>query len=476
MTIFRVKELRGGSRRNFLRWGAAAAAVVGLDRVGFLNFLCDTGGSAMADEASCNTTNRSVHLVGGNGSFAWFQLFWPHIEVAKAGNSSFAYHAPGQGMEYLSGDRPFFYGPEAPWTTGGMPKPGYEVTGLMAGENETHTQTPKSAAMVTSGTSMMATVASIQRATVALLPVIGVAPANLGVAPGAPALATVPDANGMVDLFNSAASQLTLAADEDKALFEIYYKAIIGMRLAAGRPTWTRHIETGKTAANLLGKNLASQLKPMQADLDMYGITSMLASNIPSAAKTRLENLGRALITTKKAFTLGLTNSVIIGVSPNATSEQLFTDPHDVFNNIPTNCTQTCQFFGGILNAFYLDLEASADPACSAKNLGETTVMTVHGDTPHTPLQASAWPDATPGNSNWLYVLGKGHLKTGWFGGVHADGNVDGFDPATGATMPGQPAIVTSNPAGAAVAYAVAKGNLAKVKEYYNGDISGIIV
>lgn len=471
----RIKQLEGRSRRNFLRWSAAAGAVVGLDRVGLLNFIADEGGSAMADEASCNTTNRSIHLVGGNGSFAWFQLFWPHMAVAKANNAAFSYHALGLGYDDTAGsNNPFFYGPEAPWLANGMPT--RRVTAYMAGENETHTQTPKSAAMVTSGSSMLATIASIQRSTVALLPVIGVSPANLGVAPGAPAMATVPDANGMVDLFNSAASQLTLAMDEDKALFEIYYKALIGMRLAAGRPTWTRHIETGKTAANLLGTNLASQLKPMQADLDMYGITAMNASTIASAAKTRLENLGRALITAKKAFQLGLTNSVIIGVSPNATSEQLFTDPHDAFNNVPTNVTQVCQFFGGMLTAFYNDLATAPDPACQAKNLSDTVIMTVHGDTPHTPLQRSAWPDATPGNSNWLYVVGNGYLKTGWYGGVNADGSTDGFDPATGLTVVGQSASVTSNAAGAAACYAVARGNLAKVKEFYNGDISGIIV
>ena len=27
------------------------------------------------------------------------------------------------------------------------------------------------------------------------------------------------------------------------------------------------------------------------------------------------------------------------------------------------------------------------------------------------------WPDGTPNNTNWLYVMGNGQLKTGWFGG-----------------------------------------------------------
>ena len=70
-----------------------------VDRAGLLNFLSDTAGSAMADEASCSATNRSVHLVAGDGGFAWFQLLWPHVDVAMSGNDSFAFHKPGQATQ-----------------------------------------------------------------------------------------------------------------------------------------------------------------------------------------------------------------------------------------------------------------------------------------------------------------------------------------------------------------------------------------
>ncbi|MEZ4300005.1 MAG: hypothetical protein R3B70_33965 [Polyangiaceae bacterium] len=40
----------------------------------------------------------------------------------------------------------------------------------------------------------------------------------------------------MVDLFNSSASQALLALQENKDLYETYYKAILGLREAAGRP------------------------------------------------------------------------------------------------------------------------------------------------------------------------------------------------------------------------------------------------
>ena len=172
----------------------------------------------------------------------------------------------------------------------------------------------------------------------------------------------------------------------------LFRSAVISLRPAANRATWTRHIETGKTAANLLGRNLAAQLQPTAQDLTMYGVTAMNASSIPSAAKSRLDNLGRALITAKKAFALGLTNSIMMGLSPGATSEQFFTDPHAAHDDL-TNLQKTLSFMGQMLTAFYADLDSTADPACSAKTLGQTTILTVHGDTPHTPLQRNAWPE-----------------------------------------------------------------------------------
>jgi hypothetical protein len=472
-----LRDLRGNNRRTFLRLIGAAGAAMAIDRSKVLNYLLDEGGEALADPASCATTNRSVHIIGGNGSFAWFQLLWPHLEVAQSNNASFAYHSfdtPGTLYTPGGADKPFYYAPEAPWMSGGVPT--YPVTGFMAGANETHTQTPNSAAIVANNASMIATVASIQRATTCLLPVIGVEPVGFGAAAGAPSIATVPSAQGMIELFNSAASQLTLAADKDKQLYETYYKAIVGLRDAAGRPTWRRHLDVTKTAANLLGRNLATQLTPTQADLDAYGLTALAASSASASAKERLANFGRSMITTAKAFKLGLTNCVVLGLAPGATSEQNFVDPHSAFDNMSA-LKDTVKALGAIFDGFYKDLDTAPDPVCTGSKLSKTTVLTVHGDTPKTPLQASAWPDATPGNANWLYVMGGGHIRTGWFGGVRADGSVDGFDPASGNAVPGKSPAETSTAAGAAVAYAVSKGNLPLVKTFYSGPaITGIIV
>jgi hypothetical protein len=473
----RLKDLRGDSRRTFLRLFGAATAAFAIDRTRALNWLFDQGGDALAGPASCSLSNRSVHIIGGNGSFAWFQLLWPHLDVAQSNNPALAYHSfdkPGTLYTPGGADKPFYYAPEAPWMSSGMPT--RPVTAFMAGANETHTQTPVTPAIVANNATMLAAVASIQRATPCLLPVIGIEPVSFGNAVGAPSIATVPSAQGMIELFNSAASQLTLLAQEDKALYETYYKAIIGLRDAAGRPTWTRHIDTAKTATNLLGRNLSAVLTPGPLDLESYGINALNASLAGASAKQRLTNVGRALITTAKAFKLGLTNSVILGLSPGATSETTFVDPHVVFNDMGS-LKATVAALGAILNGFYNDLDTMTDPACSDKKLSQTTILTVHGDTPHSPLQASAWPDATPKNSNWMYVMGGGHLRTGWFGGVHTDNTVDGFDPTTGAAVPGKPSDETSTAAGAAVTYAVAKGDMKVVETFYKGpSIKGIVV
>jgi len=476
MVDHKLKNLRGIQRRRFLRWAGAAAAAIGVSRAGLLNFLDEEGGEALAQDGSCAITNRSVHIVGGGGSFSWFTLLWPHLEIAQSGDNTICWHAPGEGVLHTAGDRDFYYGPEAPWTdASGVPIPGREVSAFMAGSNETHTRTPVTAATVAGNAGMIATAASIQRADPTLLPVIGVEPVNLGSAPGAPSIAKVPNAGGMVELFNSSASQLTLAAAEDKEMYETYYKAIVGLRKAANKPTWQRHLQITKTAANLLGRNLAAQLAPTQQDIDDYGITTLLASQASAAAMSNLENVARALITSARAFKLGLSKSVVIAFASGPADNQ-FVDPHAAWNNVP-RIRDTVIAIGTMLDAFYADLASSDDPSCSGQTLDQSTVMTFHGDTPKTPLQRSAWPDGTPQNSNWLYVMGGGHLRNGWHGQLKLNGDVDGFDPATGSTVTGQSAAVTSTAAGAAAAYAVAKGDIKVVEEYYSGpSIEGIIV
>ncbi len=451
----RLKNLQGNARRNFLRWTTAMGAVFALDRAKVLDVIADSAGTAMADDA-CAATNRSVHLVAGDGGFAWFQLLWPHVQIAKANNDNFAFHANGQTQDANDTDKPFVYAPESPWKALDKRK---RISAFMAGTNQTHTPTPASAATLGNGISMLAATAAIQRQTPSLLPVIAINPLNFGAAPGAPQIATVNNAGGMVDLFDSAASRATLAVAEDAALFEAYYKAFVGLNAAAGRPTWSRPLRVGKTSANFLGKNLSAQLAPSADDLTRY--------NIDGGTPNRIAEIGRAFITTARAFKLGLTQSVMMPAMRD--------DPHGAFNDM-NNLRNTVAALGKMFDEFMNDLAAIPDPVCTSRNLGDSIVMTVHGDTPKNPRDRGGWPDGTPNNSNWLYVMGNGFLKTGWFGGVNADGSTDGFDPTTGNAVPGQQSNATSAAAGAAVAFAVAKGDMRRVQDFYTGpSIAGIV-
>jgi hypothetical protein len=455
MVIERLKNLEGPSRRSFLKYATAAGAVFALDRAKVLDVISDSAGTAMADDA-CATTCRSVHIVGGNGGIAWFSLLWPHVEIANSNDPNFAFHAQGKQVAAKDTDKPFVFAPESPWQN--LDK-GKRISAFMAGVNQTHTATPTAAATIGAGQSMLAAIGAIQRATPSLLPVIGINPISFGTAPGSPDVATVDSADGMVQLFNSAASQAILKAPKDAALFEAYYKAFTGLDRAAGRPTWARPLRTGKASANFLGKNLAAQLAPTATDLSNYGIDT--------GTPTKLSEIGRALITATKAFKLGLTQAVILPAMRD--------DPHGAFSNMP-NLMMTVQMLGRMLDQFMVDLAAVQDPLCTSRSLADDVVMTIHGDTPKDPRNRNGWPDGTPNNSNWLYVMGNGYLKTGWFGGVKADGSTPGFDPTTGNEVAGQAANMTSAAAGAAAAYAVAKGDMKRVRDFYTGPgIEGIV-
>jgi hypothetical protein len=423
-----------------------------------------TAGKALASEMSCVPNNRSVHIVAGNGGFAWFQLLWPHVDVAAANNASFAFHAPGMAITPQGTDKPLALAPEAPWQ-GNTASGTRLVTAFMSGSNETHRSNPVSSSTIAAGTGMFAACAALQASTPTLVPVIGVSAGNTampyGTATGAPGIAGVGNSGGMVDLFNSAASSAmgTLSTAKDAALYEAYYKGFLGLSSAAGRSTYTRGLRTGKVAANLLGVNLSNQLRPSAGDLSRYGISG--------GSPNKLTELAKGLITTAKAFKLGLTSSVLLPAFED--------DPHGAFADMGT-LNMTITTIGQILDAFMADLNGIDDPTCAGSKIGDNTVISIHGDTPKTPLDNSGWPDGTPGDSNWVYALGAGWLKTGWFGGIKRDGSFNGFDPTTGKDMPGQASMATSMAASAAIAYAVTKGDMRRVNDFYKGaDIAGIV-
>jgi len=493
MANWKLKELRGPARRNFLKFMAAAGAGFALERSKLLNFIADEGGTALAADA-CGETNRHVGIVSGGGNFCLWQLMWPLPDVAMAMNQSFTYVDVGQGYtgNYVDdtsyfqagpADRPMHYGPDAPWFDFATNTATRPVTAFLVADPVVHHRKPLrqitiAGALPGNGQpaddgipggsiTLFAAIGAVQRTTTSILPSIGVAPASLGAAPGAPALAVVPSADAMVDLFNSAAARALLKAENDAAMFETYYKAMLGLREAAGRPTWSRELDIAKKASNLLGRNLAMQLMPTAADFTLYGVDQLQVASVFGGqdGKDRLLNMAKALIITKKAFALGLTNQVIIGVVPETGGASGFTDPHGAFGDIPGS-KNTVKFFGMFLDRFYTDLATVADPSCTGKNLDQTVITTVHGDHPHNPLERNAWPDATPGNANWMFCMGNGYLPSGWHGRAKTDMTAMGIDPTTGASIK-YDGTNSAHAASAAVLYAICKGDMKKVKQFY---------
>jgi len=450
-------EKRELSRRGLIKWSLAAGAALGLARWKVYEVLEDGGGTALAADAACHPSMRSVHLVAGNGGFAWFQLLWPHNAVAAAGNNRFAFHAPGQQTLAPGTDRPLTFAPQTPWKT----LPGRrQVSAFMAGNNETHTQQPSSASTLM-GNSIFAIANALQTSNPSVVPVIAVDNAPVGTAPGAPRPARVGSGNDIIGLFNSAASRAggLLVDADDAELYSAHYQSLIGLNKAAGRSTQLKTYATGQKAASLLGTNLASVLTPGDADLVRYGVDAGTRGNV--------RDIAQVLMVTAKAFKLGLTSSVILPAMRD--------DPHGAFNDMQ-NLTATVTSLGMVLDGFMAELEATPDDSCPGKSLADNVVITIHGDTPKDPLDRNGWPDGTPNNANWIYVMGNGLLRTGWFGGVQADGSVRGFDPATG-NENNAPASATSNAATAAVAYAVARGDSRAIQDFARGvDLKGITV
>ena len=453
----RLKELRGTGRRDFLRWSATVAACLGLERARFLNVLNDSAGSAAADTAACATTMRHIHLFDGNGGLSnWTQIF-PFPKVIGSTNAKYSHYALGKGIPTKDGefDRPFTYAPDSPWQN-----QKWKITAFLAGNNETHTATPNSAASL-GNNSLLASSAAIQQANPTLLPVLTLNNINIGTAPGAPTSTMAQRAKDLVELFNSAASNALLKAPANGPLSEAYYKAFLGLNASAGQKTVAKGYSTGKISMNLLAKNLASQLTPTTADQQLFGI----AANTPGAVK----EMANAMITTVKAFSLGLTSML--------TMNAFRDDPHGLFSGGDNAAKAKAEAMGKLLNGLFAMTQALQDPSCSAKTLADSMVFSISGDTFKQPFNRNGWGDGSPQSTNALFVMGNGYLKTGWHGDMDP-GGAKGWDPSTGevnGSYQGQ-GTALGQAAAAAVCYAVSKGDMRRVRDFYNGPaIDGVV-
>ncbi len=442
------------SRRALIKWTVAAGAALGVSRSKVFEILSGTAGKGVAEAASTNPTMRSVHIVAGNGGLAWFTQFWPQVDVAMAANPNFAWNYPGMATLVPGTNKPLAIGPQTPWAT--LPA-GRQVTAFTCGRNETHVGTPTSTTSL-NGSNIHAIASVLQAQTPTVIPIIAVGDVDIGNAAGASQPTQVGDGEQIVGLFNSAASRAggLLSQMSDAQLYKAQYDAFTQLNRASTRSTQKSSYTTSSGAANFLGTNLAAKLSITQADRDLYGLDGNTRGNVEAIAKT--------LIIAVKAFAMGLTNSVVLPAMRD--------DPHGAFadgsiNIVPGQLKK-------VLDGFMTHMSNTIDTATN-KSIVDDVVVTISGDTTKNPLDRNGWPDGTPNNSNHLYVLGGGNLKTGWFGSTDRNGDTKGFDGN------GDPVAYNTNNTAkfalASVAYAIAKRDDRLISQFANGTAApGIFV
>ena len=434
------------TRRALIKWSVAAGAALGVSRAKVFEILERTAGRDLAFAASDTPTTRSVHIIAGNGGNAWFQLLWPHNDVAAANNTTFAWHRPGESRLVAGTDKPLTVGPDTPFAD--LPA-ARQMTCFQMGNNETHTQAPTSVSSL-NGNNIISVASALQSASPSVIPMIAIGGVDVGTAPGAARPAAVGNADGVVGLFNSAASRAggLLSKTQDANLYKAHYDAFAQLNRAANRSTTKSAYMTASNAAQFLGTNLAAQLQIVQADLDRYGIDGTTRANV--------RDIGRALIVSVKAFKMGLTNSVSLPAMRD--------DPHGAFAD--GSAMSVPPMLKKVFDGFMNDLKVTVDTN-TGKVLADDTVITITGDTTKNPLNRSGWPDGTPNNSNVMWVYSAGHLMSGWFGGTLRTGTAQGFD-SNGATAAYNGAN-TAKMALASVAYAIAKRDDRAITAFANG-------
>jgi hypothetical protein len=439
-------EQREISRRALIKWSVAAGAALGVSRAKVFEILEKTAGKDVARAAAANATTRSVHLIAGNGGAAWWQLLWPHNDVAAANNPNFAWHRPGESTLVAGTDKPLTVGPDTPFRDLVATK---QMTVFQCGNNETHTAVPTTVLSL-NGNNIISIASALQAASPSVIPMITIGVADAGTAPGAARPANVGNADGIVNLFNSAASRAggLLANPADAQLYKAHFDAFAQLNRAAERSTQRASYQTASSAAAFLGTNLAAKLQITPEDLTRYGIDGTTRANV--------RDIGRAFIVAVKAFKMGLTNAIALPAMRD--------DPHGAFAD--GSAMSVPPMLKKVFDGFMNDLKATVDDNTN-QVLADDTIITICGDTTKSPTARGGWPDGTPNNSNVMWVYGAGHLKTGWFGGTTRNNVAQGFDAAGNTAA--YNGTNTARYALASVAYAVAKRDERAISTFANG-------
>lgn len=364
-------------------------------------FDSDSGGPGGLAECPAQ---RVVHLVGGNGGFAWFTQVWPLPEVITNGAAAYAYDDTKLASNVASSSTHTLFarnvGGKALWTASGQrPMP----TVFVAGINMTHTATPNTTRI--GSVDVIAAGATLQKKLGAPVPVIRIGRAYVyGPAPLAPVA---------VDATDTDAAATAIAKQLD------------------------------------LPPSVADSLRPN---------ATVVAQWTGANARAGLTNLARGLLFAANAFRLNLVSTIIMPAFED--------DPHGAFQGGgPTSETNaTAQ----VLDAFYRELQKSNEATCGHLGkplpLADNVLFLASGDTYKNPFERNGWADATPENTNLLYVRSNGFLQPGWFGQVRPSGVLH-FDPASGAATAAATQPEATSAALQGVLYAIARGDGGAVRD-----------
>lgn len=457
-SIKKKEERRELSRRSLIGWMTAAGAALSVPLWKVWEIIEGTHGKAWAQDASCIPTNRAVIADFGVGGLAWMTQVFPIYDVGQngSGNNSYLF-MNNRGGPVDGTDNPLWASPAGQLAMEPITNPAkFGPTLMMGGTNQTHTRTSTAGVLTDRGNSVMAAATVLQFSNPQIIPAINVSNYLYGTAPGAATVTSVGNADGMVDLFNSAATRAggVLSQESNAALFKAHYDALLSLNRAAGLETTERPFGVGKTAGFVVGKNFAELLTPSFADMERYGLTGDTDGG--AGLDGRVQEFGKFLITTAKMFKNGL-SSITMGNFFND-------DPHGAFNQMAASQNRSMAI-GRIIGAFLADLNED-DPYCPGTPIYQNTVFAVQGDTTKNPLQSGGWPDGTPNGTNWVWAWLAGHGKTGQFGEILTNGNVTGWNPATGELDGNFNSGMLSTEVAGTLLHAIARGDRRLAEEF----------
>lgn len=457
-------ERRELSRRALIGWMTAAGAALSVPLWKVWEIIEGSHGKAWAQDASCIPTNRASIIDFGVGALSWMTQVFPIYDIGENSNGN-SYLFEGNRGGPVGTENPLWASPAGQLAMASISNPAvFGPTLMMGGNNRTHTQQSDAGVLTNRGNSVMAAATVLQFSNPQIIPAINVSNYLYGTAPGAASVTSVGNADGMVDLFNSAATRAggVLSQEPNAALFKAHYDALLSLNRAAGLESTERPFGVGKTAGFVVGKNFAELLSPTFNDLERYGLNG--GTDNDAGLDGRVQEFGKFLITTAKMFANGL-SSITMGNFFND-------DPHGAFNAMAASQNRSMAI-GRILGAFFADLQAD-DPYCPGTPIFQNTVVAIQGDTTKNPLTPGGWPDGTPGGTNWIWAWLAGHGKTGQFGEIRRDGTVQGWNPGTGALDGGMTSAALSPEVAGILLHAIARADTRSATTFGDYTVGGI--